>query len=88
LIQHAPSGVNEPDDPAMPFKLEASLRPPEFMAFAFIGLYGGSEDIVVRSETKEALEKFLGANELRRHPRLRRLTITGPEGVIEQVQGR
>jgi len=47
------------DDPSFPFRLVANLRPPEFMEMAFIGMYGGSEVIVVRGETREALEQFV-----------------------------
>lgn len=85
LILHNASNVRLPDDPSLPFKLEASFSPPEFMIFAFIGIYGGSEEIVVRGETKEALDKFIEANNLRTHSRLRSLTITGPDGVVEQL---
>lgn len=85
LIMHNCSNVNLPDDTTLPFKLEASFSPPEFMVMAFIGLYGGSEEIVVRGETKEALAKFIELNKFRTHPRLRRLTITGPDGIIEQI---
>jgi len=85
LIRHNASNVNLPDDPTFPFKLEANFRPPEFMIVAFIGLYGGSEEIVVRGMTKDALDKFVEANGLRTHPRLRRLTITGPDGIMEQL---
>lgn len=69
-------GANEPDDPSYPWKLYANFSPPEFMVMAFVGLYGGSEEIVVRGKTKEALEEFVKVNDLRRHPRLRRLEIT------------
>lgn len=80
LIRHNASNVDLPDDPSFPFKLEASLQPPEFMVMAFIGLYGGSEEIVVRGMSKEDLDKFVKAHNLRTHPRLRHLTITGPDG--------
>lgn len=76
LIRHNAGGVNEPDDPSYPWKLEARFSPPEFMMMAFIGLHGGSEEIVVRGETKESLEQFVEANDLRAHPRLRSLEIT------------
>lgn len=79
LIQHNAGGVNLPDDPSYPFKLEVSLRPPEFMLVAFVGLYGGREKMVVRGLTREVLEKFVEVNDLRTHPRLRELTITGPK---------
>jgi hypothetical protein len=85
LIRHNASQVDLPDDPTFPFKLEASFRPPEFMVIAFIGLFGGSEEIIVRGMTKEALDQFIEANNLRTHARLSRLTITGPDGIIEQV---
>lgn len=83
LIHHNAGRINEPDDPSLPFKLELSLSPPQFMIISFIGLYGGSEEIVVRAKTREALEEFLEQNQLRRHPRLRSLTITGPDGCVE-----
>ncbi len=79
LIRHNTGGVNKPDDPTMPFKLEASFRPPEFMQVAFVGLCGSSEEIVVRGETREALDEFVEANNLNSHPRLLKLNITGPE---------
>jgi hypothetical protein len=31
----------------------------------------------------DALHQFINRNDFRNHPRLRRLTITGPEGEIE-----
>lgn len=84
LIRHNADGVNIPDDPTFPFKLEALFRPPEFMAMAFIAMHGNNEEIVVRSKTRVALDKFIELNDLRAHPRLRRLTITGPKDLIEQ----
>ena len=84
MIRHNAGAVNLPDDPTLPFKLEANFRPPEFMVVAFVGLYGGSEEIVVRAMTKEALDKFVEVNNLRTHPRLRQLTITGPDGLVEK----
>jgi hypothetical protein len=79
LIRHNAGGVNEPDDPSYPYRLEANLRPPDFMNVAFVLMHGGSEEVVVRGQTREALEEFAEENNLRTHPRLRRLTITGPE---------
>jgi len=86
LIVHNSGGVNLPDDPTLPFKFEASFRPPSFMSVAFIGLYGPSEEIVVRAENKEALDKFIEMNNFRTHPRLRRFTITSPDGTVEQFE--
>jgi len=85
LIKHNASNVDLPDDPSFPFKLEASFDPPQFLRMAFIGLYGGSEEIVVRGMTKEVLDELLDENHLRTHPRLRRFTITGPDGIVEQL---
>lgn len=82
LIQHNAGGVNIPDDPTYPYRLEASFRPPELMIVTFIALHGGSENIVVRGMTQEALEEFVEENDLKNHPRLRSLTITGPEDEV------
>lgn len=82
LIRHAGTIKDQPDDPSFPFKLVADLRPPAFMDTLFVFLYGGSEEIVVRAMTKEALDRFIEVNELRNHPRIRSLTITGPDGVV------
>lgn len=85
LICHNASRFSVPDDPSFPYKLEVELRPPEFMTMAFIGMFGGSENIVVRSMTKEALDEFIQENNLRCHSRLRKLVTTGPEGIIKQI---
>ncbi len=82
LICHNARGVNEPDDTSFPYKLEVSLRPPEFMIIAFFGLYGGSEELVVRGMTKEGLEQCIEENGFKTHPRLRTLRVTGPEGEV------
>jgi len=88
LIHHDASGVNLPDDPSFPFKLEGNFSPPEFMNVAFVLMHGGSGEIIVRAMTKEALDKFIEVNSFRTHPRLRRMTITGPNGLVEQIKGR
>jgi len=85
LIRHAGAINDQPDDLSYPFKLEVDLRPPSFMEVAFVLIYGGSEEIVVRGMTKESLDRFVDANRLRIHPRLRKLTITGPDGIMEQL---
>lgn len=79
-------GQRQEEDPSLPYKLEANLRPPEFMEIAFIGLYGGSEEIVVQGPTKESLELFIGENSLSTHPRLRWLKITGPNGIEFEIE--
>jgi hypothetical protein len=85
LITHNAGGVNNSDDPSYPFKLEVSLRAPEFLKVAFILRYGPTEEIVVRSMTLEDLNEFIDDNEFRTHIRLLSLTITGPNGIIEQI---
>lgn len=85
LIRHNAGNVDIPDDLSFPFKLQLSFSPPQFMIVAFVCLHGGSEEIVVRGMTKEALDEFITMNNFRRHPRLRNLTITGPDGIIEQI---
>ena len=76
---------DKPDDPSMPYKLEMSLSPPEFMQVTFVLLYGGSEDVVIRATSRRAIERLITKNDYRTHPRLRRLTLTGPQGVIEHL---
>ena len=85
LIRLNSCNVNLPDDPSFPFRLEAVFSPPEFLIVAFICMHGGSEDLVVRAMTKEAMEEFIATEHLRQHPRLRRLTVTGPDGVLEEI---
>lgn len=70
--------VDVPDDPSYPWRLEASFRPDGFMSVAFIALYGGEERLIVRGQTREALEQLVEVNKLCGHPRLRRLAIYRP----------
>jgi len=84
LISLNSSGVNEPEDPSYPYKLEVSFRPPEFMIIAFIGLFGGSEELVIQGKTREDLDKLIEQEGYLTHPRLRKMTITGPNN--QQVQ--
>ena len=72
-------GIDLSDDPSYPWKLEAFFRPSEFMRVAHITLYGGDERIVVRGRTREALLQFVELNGLNIHPRLRRLSVSGPD---------
>lgn len=85
LIRHTTARINEPDDPSYPFKLEVNLSPPELMQVTFVMLHGGSEELVVRSMSREAIDQLIQANDLRRHPRLRRMTITGPDNLQEVI---
>lgn len=75
LIFHT-GEIDIADDPSFgPWKLYVNLRPPEFMQMAFICMTGGSEEVVCRGKSKEALEEFVKAADLNNHPRLRRMTI-------------
>ena len=72
-------GSEDRDDTGYPFRLEVNLSPPQLMEVTFIMLHGGSEKIVVRAKTREAIDKFIELNDLAKHPRLRWTVITGPE---------
>lgn len=78
--------VDIPDDPSYPLRLDLNFRVPEFMTLAFIARYGGSEDVVVRAQTMEALVQFLAQNEFLSHPRIRWATVTGPDGLRENLE--
>lgn len=73
--------IDEPDDPALPWKLEMTFSPPEFMQMAFVLMHGGSEDLVVKAISREALDEFLRLEaQFKTHPRLIRMTVTDPDG--------
>jgi len=84
LIKLNSARVDVPDDPNYPYKLEVNFSPPELMQVAFVMLYGGSEVMTVRALTRKALDRFVEAHGLRRHPRLRHGIITGPDGMREE----
>jgi hypothetical protein len=69
-----------------PYKLEVNFSPPELMTVAFVMLHGGSEELVVRGKTREALEQLVKRNSFRDHPRLRWLRISAPDGSVEEVR--
>jgi len=84
LIKHT-GECKHPDDTSLPFKLHLVMRPPEFMIVTFVMLYGGSEEVVVRGRTLEAISGWLDRSELRTHSRLLRYTITdGNDAVVEE----
>lgn len=85
LIRLNSARIDEPDDPSYPYKLEVNFRPPELMQVAFVMLYGGSEEMIVCGMSRDAIDRFVEANDLRRHPRLRRMTITGPNDLREET---
>lgn len=86
LIRHNMGGVDLPDDPSFgPWRLDMSFRVPGFMEVAAAFIYG-TEQIVVRSKTKEALEKFASNNNFQKHPRLIKIEITQPEAKEEHKE--
>lgn len=75
------------EDPiAYPFKLRAVFRHSEFMIVAAIGMYGGSEEFVIRAKTREAIEACITTNEWMDHPRLRSMVLTHPDGKEERLK--
>lgn len=89
LIRLNSHGINEPDEPHAsdyPYRLVVNLRPPEFMQVTFIMRHGESEELIVRGKTRGALDRFITQNSLESHERLRRMTITDPNGVTEDIR--
>ncbi len=78
------AGVKRDDRPDMPFVLEGEFNPPEFMRVAFVCLYGGTEHLKVRGVTREALLEVNRLNGWSEMHRLRRMTVTGPDGVTDR----
>jgi hypothetical protein len=77
-------GTRQPENPSMHYKLEANFRPPEIMLVRFISLYGGNAELIIQGISRKALDKLIKANNLEHHPRIKSLTITGPNGVEYQ----
>ena len=85
IIRLNTARIDEPDDPSYPWKLDVNLSPPDLMQVAFVMRNGGSEELVVRSRSRAAIDEFIEDNDLRSHPRLRRMTITGPDDFKEVI---
>ena len=89
VVRHLPSGIDLTDNPAWgPLLLTINLRPPELIYTAFVMLYGGSEEIVVRCHDRSAVEWFLGLTDLGNHPRLRWIKLVGPDGELDLTKER
>jgi hypothetical protein len=86
IIRLNSHGIHAPDDESYPYKLVVNLSPPELMSVAFVMLYGGSEELILRGKTRMAIDQFIARNDLRRHPRLRWMTIEGPDGAKEELR--
>lgn len=71
------------DHEEYPFCFKWTGRPPSLPGIAWAFEVGGDEVLVVRSKTLESLQGFVEVNGLRDHLRVKRFTITGPEGQIE-----
>ena len=86
VIKHNVARIDRADDTSYPIRLEVHLTPPDFMIVAFLALHGGSEHIIIRAMTLATMESAIKqVNLTRDHPRLRRFTLTGPAGVIEDI---
>jgi len=77
IYQTGTKGI--PDDHGYRFKLYANLRPPELMNITFVMMHGGSEEVIIRGDTRELLQPIV--DELITHPRLRRIEI------IDEISG-
>ena len=75
LIKHT-GECDHPDDPTLPYKLVLVMRPPEMGIVAFVGLFGGVEEVVARAETHEELSAWMSQHGLGDHPRLIRFSIS------------
>lgn len=79
-------GSPNDDDPSLPYRFEANYSPPDFMTVTFIMLNGGSERVILRAKTREAIDTFIARNNVATHPRFRHYEITGPGALVERVE--
>lgn len=93
IYQTGQRGPKADESPEMfPYRVEMNFSPPEFMNVAYVMMHGGSEEIIVRSTSLEAIHELITVNDVRTHPRLRYFKITKgdhrkPE-LIEEFFGR
>ncbi len=79
-------GTYRAGDPAFPFGAYADLRSPNDVSVMQLLANGGGEHIYIESRSRKALDAAINRLGLRTHPRLRSLTLSGPEGVIERIE--
>jgi hypothetical protein len=73
-----------PRNPSYKWTLEVRLTPPQFLGLAFRLIHGDESAIVVEGRSEKALVKFADRHGLTHHPRLRKLIISGPDGVVKE----
>ena len=75
VIKHNMGGINNVDDPTLPWRLEATLRVPEFMNVAALFLYG-NEHVIIRADTEAELTSAAESVGITNdHPRMISLVI-------------
>lgn len=74
LIKHTGS-YDAPDDATLPFKLTVNFSPPALGGVTWALMHGGSEVVIVRGETHEAIDAFIAKNAFASHPRFRWLIV-------------
>lgn len=78
LISHNMGRINNPDDSTLPFKMEMECSTPSLCAIALF-IFVGSEKLVVRGKTQDAILGFIRANDYGKHPRLKSLKVTNTD---------
>lgn len=76
LIYHTGVFKGADDDAAaLPFRLTVNFSPPEGGGVMWALMHGGSEVVVVRSPTRDAIDTFITRNTFPTHPRFRWLVV-------------
>jgi hypothetical protein len=73
----------EKDDPSLPYKLHVVFSAHE-RTFGLV--HGEIEEIIVRAKTMQVMMEFLEANAFENRRRFISLTLTGPEGIVKEVE--
>ena len=84
VIYHNANKIDIPDDPRYRYKIEIVLRPPSFMEFAFVGLYGATEKLIIRCKSKKYVDGVFKELGIRNHPRLIEFVVSDSKGIIER----